>query len=166
MLRKSVGMLLVIFCSFLSAKSQDALEQYVKRLRLSEASGGSETAFLSVGSTFLYGQGYFEKKEYNLANMYFMQAYEKDSTNAFVNYQIAASLLKQNDKYKAEEAKKYLQNAFRLNPALRATFDKEFPGQSAKPQNTNNTNNSNRAGLTKYIEDLKYSRSTGGNKIL
>jgi tetratricopeptide (TPR) repeat protein len=164
MLRRSVGTILIIFCSFLSAKSQDALEQYVKRLRQSEASGGSETAFLSVGSTFLYGQGYFEKKEYSLANMYFMQAFQKDSTNAFVNYQIAASLLKQNDKYKAEEAKKYLQNAFRLNPALKATFDKEFPGQSTKPQNGNNDNATAKGGLTKYIEDLKYSRSTGGDK--
>jgi hypothetical protein len=102
MLRKSAGVLLIIVFSFLSARSQDALNQYVKRLRQSEASGGSETAFLSVGSTFLYGQGYFEKKEYDLANMYFMQAYQKDSTNAFVNYQIATSLLNHNDKYKAE----------------------------------------------------------------
>jgi tetratricopeptide (TPR) repeat protein len=97
--------------------------------------------------------------------MYFMQAYEKDSTNAFVNYQIAASLLKQNDKYKAEEAKKYLQNAVRLNPALKVRFDKEFSGQSTKPQQTaNNNTNSTKKGLTGYIEDLKYSRSTGGNK--
>ena len=77
------------------SQAQDPLEQYIQRLRRSEASGGSETGFLSVGSTFLYGQGYFEKKEYDLAAMYFKQAFEKDSTSAFVNYQIAASLLKQ-----------------------------------------------------------------------
>jgi tetratricopeptide (TPR) repeat protein len=162
MLRKSVGLLLVL-SSLLSAKAQDPLDQYVKRLRQSEASGGSETAFLSVGSTFLYGQGYFEKKEYNLANMYFMQAYQKDSTNAFVNYQIAASLLKQNDKYKAKEAEKYLQNAIRLNPGLKSTFEKYFPNQTQG--NAANTNNKPpMQGLSKYVDDLKYSRSTGGNK--
>jgi predicted Zn-dependent protease len=170
MLRRSVGVSIVFLCSFLSAHAQDALDQYVNRLRRSEASGGSETAFLSVGSTFLYGQGYFEKKDYSLANMYFMQAYQKDSTNAFVNYQIAASLLKQNDKYKTEEAKKYLQNAFRMNPALKSTFEKEFPALSTKQPANNNTNNNNNVnnnapkGLTKYIDELKYSRSTGGNK--
>jgi tetratricopeptide (TPR) repeat protein len=160
MLRKFVSIVLVFIYSILSAKAQDPLDQYIKRLRQSEATGGSETGFLSVGSTFLYGQGYFDKKEYNLANMYFMQAYQKDSTNAFVNYQIAASLLKQNDKYKAIEAEKYFQNALRLNPELKKTFEKDFPTQKQANTNTKSTTQ----GLAKYIDDLMYSRSTGGAK--
>jgi len=162
MLRKSVGVLIVL-CSFLPAKAQDPLDQYVKRLRQSQTSGGSETAFLSVGSTFLYGQDYFVKKEYDLANMYFVQAYQKDSTNAFVNYQIAASLLRQNDKYKAKEAEKYLQSAIRFNPALKSTFEKDFPAQKQGKQ-TNADKKTSPQSLAKYIEDLKYSRSTGGNR--
>ncbi|MGN6400240.1 MAG: hypothetical protein ACTHMD_07300 [Flavisolibacter sp.] len=158
-------MLLILISFVLAAKSQDSLDQYIKRLKQSEASGGSETAFLSVGSTFLYGQGYFEKKEYDLANMYFMQAFQKDSTNAFVNYQIAASLLKQNNKYKSEEAQKYLQNAFRLNPALKTRFATEFPNQSS-PEQTKAATNEKPDGnnLSKYIKDLEYSKANGGSK--
>ncbi len=163
MLPKSVVTVVLLSCFVLSAQSQDPLEQYVKRLRASQASGGSETGFLSVGSTFLYGQDYFEKKEYDLANMYFMQAYQKDSTNAFVAYQIAASLLKQNDKYKAEEAKIFLQTALRLNPSLKETYDLNFGGIASKSSAESNVTTS-AATLAAYIEDLKHSRSTGGIK--
>lgn len=165
MLRKTAGVLLVLVSSFFAAKSQDPLHQYIKRLRQSEASGGSETGFLSVGSTFLYGQGYFEKKDYDLANMYFMQAFQKDSSNAFVNYQIAASLLKQNNKYKTEEAQKYLQNAFRLNPALKTRFVTEFPNESSAEQTKPEINKKpDGNSFSKYIEDLKYSQANGGSK--
>jgi tetratricopeptide (TPR) repeat protein len=161
-------MFVVFVCLSSIVKAQDPLDQYVQRLRQSQASGGSETGFLSVGSTFLYGQGYFEKKQYDLANMYFMQAYQKDSSNAFVNYQVAASLLKQNDQYKAQQAEKYLQNAFRLNPELKSRYNKEFGGAitANQPATTNQPQKNNEPaapkGLTKYIEELKYSRSTGG----
>lgn len=161
---QTICLLLALFFSSI-AQAQDPLEQYINRLRQSEASGGSETSFLSVGSTFLYGQGYFEKKEYDLANMYFKQAYAKDSTNAFVNYQIAASLLKQKNKYKAEEAQPYWQAAIRLNPGLQQRLEKEFPeiknGTSTNPVTAGNATSK---GLTAYIEDLKYSQATGGSK--
>ncbi|MEO6705879.1 MAG: hypothetical protein ABIN04_08540 [Ginsengibacter sp.] len=124
---KKYLLLALLSGAFFSSAGQDALEQYVNRLRQSAISGGSETAFLSVGSKFLYGQDYFEKKEYTLANMYFNQAYQVDSTNAFVNYQIAASLLKQNDPQKTVLAQKYLQNAFLLNPGLKNTYENQFP---------------------------------------
>lgn len=168
MLQRSVAMLVVFVCLSSIVKAQDPLDQYVQRLRQSQASGGSETGFLSVGSTFLYGQDYFDKKEYDLANMYFMQAYQKDSSNAFVNYQIAASLLKQKDQYKTQAAQKYLQNAFRLNPGLKGRYAKEFGGDVAadKPTTTDqpqqNSEPAAPKGLSKYVEELKYSRSTGG----
>lgn len=98
-----------------------------------------------------------------MANMYFKQAYQQDSTNAFVNYQVAASLLKQNDKYKAKEAEKYLANAIRLNPGLKSTFEKDFPNQSQTKQ-TNTNKPAALQGLSRYNDDLKYSRSTGGTK--
>jgi tetratricopeptide (TPR) repeat protein len=171
MLQRFVAILTITVCvSQLSYAQNDPLEQYIHRLRRSQATGGSETGFLSVGSTFLYGQGYFEKKEYDLANMYFMQAFQKDSSNAFVNYQVAASLLKQNDPYKAEEAQKYLNNAFRLNPGLKQTFAKEFPGGATgnQPAEENKPPVNERPaapqGLDKYIDELKYSRATGGAK--
>jgi len=156
-------LLAISFSSLLHA--QDPLEQYIKRLRQSEASGGSETGFLSVGSTFLYGQGYFEKKEYDLANMYFKQAYEKDSTNAFVNYQIAASLLKQKNKYKTQEAERFWQNAVRLNAGLQQRLEKEFP-ELKNGTVTGNTppGNATQKGLNAYIEELKYSQATGGSR--
>lgn len=145
--------------------AQDPLEQYIKRLRQSEASGGSETAFLSVGSTFLYGQGYFESKQYDLAAMYFKQAFEKDSTNAFVNYQIAASLLKQKNQYKAEEAKRYWQNAVRLNAGLQQRLEKEFPEvKTGKADSITPSGNATAKGIAAYIEALKYSQATGGSR--
>lgn len=146
-------------------KAQDDLDKYIDRLKQSQASGGSETAFLSVGSTFLYGQGYFEKKEYDLAAMYFKQAYQKDSANPFTSYQIAASLLKQKDKYKAQEAQYYLNKAIQINPSLASRFFADFP--QYKKNNTPVQDQPTQAatgGVAKYIDDLKYSRSTGGAK--
>ena len=125
MLKKYL-MVALLTAAFFSSAGQDALEQYVNRLRQSAKSGGAETAFLSFGSTFLYGQDYFEKKEYGLANMNFNLAYQVDSTNVFVNYQIAASLLLQNEPGKTLLAQKYLQTAFILNPALKYTYDRQF----------------------------------------
>jgi hypothetical protein len=125
MLKKNI-LLVVLSGTFFFSCGQDVLEQYINRLRQSAESGGAETAFMSVGSKFLYGQDFFENKEYDLANMYFTQAYQVDSTNAFVNYQIAASLLKQNENKKTALAQKYLQNAFLLNPGLKETYEKQF----------------------------------------
>lgn len=149
------------FCTL--ANAQDPLDQYLLRLRRSQASGGSETGFLSVGSTFLYGQDYYEKKEYDLAAMYFQQAYQKDSTNAFVNYQLAAALLRQNNQYKTAEAQTYWQNALRLNPGLQARLAREFPNllkaaqKPATPQQP-------LTGLAAYIDALRYSQATGGSR--
>ncbi|WP_417429154.1 tetratricopeptide repeat protein [Halpernia sp.] len=112
---------------FLFSSSQDVLEKYVNKLRKSAASHGAETAFMTAGSKFLYGQDYFENKEYDLANMYFNQAWKIDSTNAFVNYQIAASLLMQKQKNKTHLAQQYLKNAFLKNPDLKKTYEKQFP---------------------------------------
>ena len=165
MAAKTALMFAILFCALLSANAQDLLDQYVKRLRQSEASGGSETAFLSVGSTFFYGQGYFEKKEYWLAAMYFKQAFEKDSTNAFVNYQLAASLLRQNNEYNSEDAKQYMQRALRLNPALSNRFAADFPNPAqTKAAKTEGVKNTAAAGLASYIKDLKQSQATGGSK--
>jgi hypothetical protein len=57
-------LLFVAFCFTLSstALAQDELDLYVAKLKQSKASGGSETAFMSAGSDFLYGQEYFESK--------------------------------------------------------------------------------------------------------
>ncbi|MGV3530286.1 MAG: tetratricopeptide repeat protein [Flavisolibacter sp.] len=163
MVPKVFALLLLTTAFFTRASAQDPLDQYVERLRRSQATGGSETGFLSVGSTFLYGQGYFEKKEYDLAAMYFQQAYQKDSTNAFVNYQVAASLLRQNNKYKTAEAETYWQNAVRLNPGLKARLTKEFPALFAT-EATEKNQKQPPAGLNAYIEALRYSKATGGER--
>lgn len=163
MVPKVFALLLLTTAFFSRATAQDPLDQYVERLRLSQATGGSETGFLSVGSTFLYGQDYFEKKEYDLAAMYFQQAYQKDSTNAFVNYQIAASLLRQNNKYKTAEAETYWQNAVRLNPGLKGRLAREFPNALAAETPVEKRQKSP-TGLKAYIEALRYSKATGGER--
>ncbi len=150
-----------IVCSVffaLSAFAQDELDEYVERLKTSKKNFGSETAFMSIGSDFLYAQEYFEAKNYSSAASGFMSIVNRDSNHAFASYQLAVSLLKQNDKYKAQQAQQYLEKAFALKPFLRERFTKDVPQtQTPAPQN-------NLTGLDAYIEKLKYSRSTGGKE--
>src|SRR5690349_7496673 len=107
---------LCLLLSFLHLSAQDDLESYITRLQQSQATGGKETAFMSAGSDFLYGQGYFEAKNYDMAAMYFKQVVNKEPENPYFNYQLAIALIRQNDKYKTQEGQKYLEKAFTLNP--------------------------------------------------
>ena len=139
--------------------AQDDLDSYINRLKKSEAAGGSETAFLSAGSYFLYGQGYFENKNYSSAASSFGDAVKKDPENAFANYQFAISLIRQNDKYKTQLAQDYLKKAFSINPSLKERYSKDIPNVA-----TSSTDIKKLSGFEGYLERLKYSRSTGGKE--
>lgn len=169
MLTKRLCLLFFLLISFQQIFAQDDLENYINRLKQSQASGGSETAFLSAGSSFLYGQGYFEKKQYDLAAMYFKEALGKEPNNAFFNYQMAIALIRQKDKYKTEEAQSFLQKAFELNQNLKTTYNKEQAATNiSEVANTQNNKEKNapvkREGLEAYLEALKYSRANGDSK--
>ena len=161
------------FCfilSFLQLSAQDDLDIYIKRLKSSQATGGKETAFMSAGSDFLYGQGYFEAKNYDMAAMYFKQVVNKEPENPYFNYQLAMALIMQKDKYKIQEAQTYLEKAFSLNPNLKTIYSKEVAGgipkkeQTAIPITTDQSKPSKAQGLEAYLEELKHSRATGGPK--
>lgn len=139
-------------------QSKDDLDRYVERLRLSKVSGGNETGFLTPGSDFLYGQDYFEAKNYSSATGYFMQVIDKDKDNAFAYYQLAISLIRQNDKYKTQQAQEYLQKAFQLNSSLKARYAVDVPAVPPTPAATP------AGGLDGYLEKLRYSRSTRGKE--
>jgi hypothetical protein len=172
---KTTLLFLVLLFSICQSFAQDDLDNYINRLKKSEATGGSETAFMSAGAEFMYGQGYFETKSYDMAALYFMRAQKMDSTNPYFNYQLAVALLKQNDKYKAQEAQLYLQKAFALNASLITRFATDVP-QSANVNTTKPvaTQTENKVpvenikvtaqGLNAYLEELKYSRATSGPK--
>ncbi|HJW15478.1 MAG TPA: tetratricopeptide repeat protein [Flavisolibacter sp.] len=166
-----------LFLSFIHVSAQDDLDAYINRLKKSQATGGKETAFMSAGSDFLYGQGYFEAKNYDMAAMYFKQVVNKEPDNPYFNYQLAISLIRQKDRYKTEEAQAYLAKAFTLNPNLKSSFIKESSAIVSKEitgvkKDTNSketgvagkTESSKAEGLEAYLEELKYSRSTGGPK--
>ena len=118
-----------LFLFFLAAAktsfAQDDLEKYITRLKISEAVNGSETASMSSGSFFLYGQGYFENKNYVAAAHFFRDALSKDPGNACASYQLGLCLLWQNDPSKTELARKYLDRAFTVSPSLKERFAKE-----------------------------------------
>ncbi len=174
-LMKTTSIFLFLLFSIGHAFAQDDLDNYINRLKKSEATGGSETAFMSPGAEFMYGQGYFEAKNYDMAALYFMRAQKGDSTNAYFNYQLAIALLKQNDQYKAQEAQLYLQKAFSLNANLKTRFAADIP-QATNTNTTRpvpaSTENKGPAenkkvtakGLLAYLEALKYSRATSGPK--
>jgi tetratricopeptide (TPR) repeat protein len=154
-------LLSVLFLSLLThcLFAQDDLDKYIHRLKLSQASGGSETAFMSAGSYFLYGQGYFDNKNYFSAANSFMDAIKADPENPFANYQYAISLIRQNDQYKTELAQTYLQKAFAANPSLKERYSHDVPvAKAAAPEEVKPQ------GLNGYIQKLKYSRSTGGKE--
>ena len=170
-----VTLILVLICSVISVNAQtDSLENYVNRLKRSSATGGSETAFLSIGSDFMYAQEYFESGNYSSAAYSFMAIVNKDKDHPYANYQLAISLLKQNDPNKTEQAKEYLERAFSKVPSLRNRYKKDMP--AAKDIDTAGKTDSDKhfdkgtektaatkaAGLDAYIREIKASRSTGG----
>jgi tetratricopeptide (TPR) repeat protein len=174
---KIVALCFCLLVSFIHVSAQDDLDAYINRLKKSQAAGGNETAFMSAGSDFLYGQGYFEAKNYDMAAMYFKQVVNKEPENPYFNYQLAIALIRQKDKYKTEEAQIYLAKAFTLNLNLRTTYANEpSAGTNREIAGVKKTTNQNEAqtggqskpgnkpGLDSYLEELKYSRLTGGPK--
>lgn len=112
--------------------AQDDLEKYITRLKISEAVKGSETSSMSSGSFFLYGQGYFENRNYVAAAHFFKDALSKDPGNACASYQLGLCLLRQDDPSKTEMARKYLDRAFAVYPSLKERFAREYaPAGSA-----------------------------------
>jgi tetratricopeptide (TPR) repeat protein len=176
-LYQKVSIVLLFVCSVIFVNAQtDSLENYINRLRLSQASGGSETAFLSTGSDFLYGQDYFEAGNYSSAASYFQAIIRKEKNHPYANYQLAISLLKQNDPEKAKLAKILLANSFKTLPALKERYQKDMPEETVMEEPKSNKAAEpkpnpapaqkpaaeKKKGLDAYIEEIKYSRSTGG----
>jgi tetratricopeptide (TPR) repeat protein len=173
MLNLSIRLLamLLLFSTILRAQdAKDDLDRYVERLRLSAASGGKETAFMSAGADFLYGQDYFEAKNFSSASWYFQDVVKKEKDNAFANYQLAISLIRQNDKYKTQQAQEYLERAFQLNPTLKDRYVRDVPAArpvaktSVQPNAPEQTLAAPKEGLDNYIEKLKYSQAIGGKE--
>ncbi|AMM50688.1 hypothetical protein TH61_05165 [Rufibacter sp. DG15C] len=157
-----------------SAQSgQDELEAYIQKLKASKATGGNETAFMSIGSDFMYAQEYYEAKNYSSAAYSFRAIVQRQQDHPYANYQLAVSLLKQNDPEKAKEAEAYLERAFALSPGLKARFAREMPQSSStvsttpnpktpvKPSNPIGTNPSAQ-GLAAYIAKIKHSYAISG----
>ncbi len=117
--------LLVMSPSIVFAQGADELDRYVERLKMDKKGPLKETGFLTAGSDFLYGQEYFEAKNYFSAVGYFRDAVRKQEDNAFANYQLAISLIKQKDADKAKEAQEYLNTAFRLNADLKERYTRD-----------------------------------------
>ncbi|HKZ66823.1 MAG TPA: tetratricopeptide repeat protein [Chitinophagaceae bacterium] len=167
-----------LFLPFFLSAQTDSLENYVNRLKNSNATGGSETAFLSIGSDFLYAQQYFESGNFSSAEYSFMAIVRKDKDHPYANYQLAISLLKQNDHDKSKQAQEYLERAFSKLPSLRDRYKKDIPAANTNyPENIVRSdasiNNNDKtggaaapeaAGLDAYINGIKYSRSTGGEE--
>lgn len=154
---------LFISVTLFSQTPKDDLDKYVERLRSSKASGGSETAYLSAGSDFLYAQDYFEAKNYYFAANSYRDVVNKEKDNPYANYLLAISLIRQNDKYKTIQAQEYLQKAFNLKPTLKERYNIDVPAkENPTLNNVVQTTINNAEGLEGYIDKLKYSRTTGG----
>ncbi|GAB3857214.1 hypothetical protein GCM10028822_30550 [Hymenobacter terrigena] len=150
------------------------MDQYIARLRQSKAEGGSETAFMSSGNYFLYGQDYLDSKNYSAAADYFEDAIRVAPTNAFALYQEAICLIRQNEPGKAQKAQEYFQKAFALNSGLQQQHAKDVPGSTPTP-NPVTTAPAQPApvavapaatGLDGYIQQLKHSRAVGGQETV
>jgi hypothetical protein len=175
LLKKVTGIILLA-CFTISVNAQtDSLENYVNRLKHSSATGGKETAFLSIGSDFMYAQEYFESGNFSSAEYSFMTIVRKEKDHPYANYQLAISLLKQNDPNKTKLAQDYLAKAFSKVPALKDRYKKDFPAAnddiagsagSDSPINNNVEATPVEAtkadGLDAYIERIKFSRSNSG----
>jgi Tfp pilus assembly protein PilF len=160
--------LLLLASSFLHGQEpKDDLDRYVERLRRSSVAGGSETAFLSPGADFLYGQDYFEANNYSSAVWYFQDVVKKEKDNAFAHYQLAIALLRQNDTYKKQQAQEYLREAFRLLPSLKERYGRDVPAAKTTGLPPTAIEDAAKAqSLEAYIERLKYSRATGGKETV
>ncbi|HEX2606976.1 MAG TPA: hypothetical protein VHK91_06335 [Flavisolibacter sp.] len=161
-MRRTLLLFSLLLLTTSMAFCQDELDQYITRMKKLKESGGSETAFMSAGSDFLYGQDYYDGRKYDMAANYFMEACRKDSLNAFYNYQVAASLYKQNDSHKAQQAQIYLARALQLNPGLRSRASRELAAALSGRKQAPATDQ--KKGLRAYIEELKYAQATGGEK--
>lgn len=147
----------------------DLLDDYVQHLREDAAGSRKETGFLSAGSDFLYGQDYFEAGNFTSAIGYFRNAVQKAEKNAVFRYQLGAALLKTGDKHVQTEARKNFDAAFRLEPALRERYQREFGGEAGAPPAANPpaapgkpANAPARAeSLQAYIDGLKQARALG-----
>ena len=115
----------LFFPQFLHAQSSGDLKSYIKHLKDDHAGLLKETGFLTAGSYFLYAQEYFVAKNYSSAEWYLMQAVKKQKDNAFANYQLGISLMRQNDQNKKHQAQEYIQAAFDLNPSLEERYNKD-----------------------------------------
>lgn len=179
-----IAILFTCFVSFNAHSQSDSLDLYIKRLKHSAATGGSETAFLSIGSDFMYGQEYLEAGGYDGAERRFAAIVRSHNNHPYANYQLGYSMMKQNDPEKKKVAMIYFENAFKTIPQLRERFKRDFPFSVAPnagtPQNQevknsdteSNTgmgknepaekNNENKSvGLDNYISKIKKSRATG-----
>jgi tetratricopeptide (TPR) repeat protein len=158
-----------------SAQNNDDLDNYIQRLKEDKAGPRKETGFLTAGSDFLYGQEYFDAKNYSSAAGYFMDAVKKQNDNAFANYQLAVSLIRQNDPFKKQQARPYLEAAFRLYPSLKERYKTDVPetlqaGNDQTPATTGTAGagtsvgnkNSAMTGFDAYIARLRSARATGG----
>lgn len=76
-----------------------------------------------------YGKGYLEKKEYDLAAMYFRQALDRDPENAEAHFLLGAAYMGEG---KVADAEAVLARAYELDPSLRARAG-EIPKPRAKP---------------------------------
>lgn len=170
--RFSISLIVLIFISISAFSQTDSLDNYINKLKLSRANGGSETAFLSIGSDFMYGQEYFEAGNFSSAAWYFNSIVRNHKDHAYANYQLAICLLKQNDLYKAESAKQYLEASFNAQPSLRERFKREMSAgtentqtqDAGKPVKDENTKAGLQSGLDAYIERLKYSYANSGKE--
>jgi tetratricopeptide (TPR) repeat protein len=159
-------------------ETNDELDAYIKRLKQSMATGGSETAFMSVGSDFLYAQDYLEAGNYASSEYSFARIVREHPEHAFANYQYAVSLLKQKDPEKAKLAQQFFQKAIELNSSLKARHERDVPAQAASeskkpatPANNNHpaetapaTAENAATDLDAYIAQLKHSYATGGKE--
>jgi len=151
-----------------SAQTKDALDKYIGQLRQDYAGERKQTGFLSAGSDFLYAQDYFETKNYSSAAGYYKDVIRKDDQNAFAHYQLAISLIRQNDPFKKEEAAPHLSTAFRLEPQLKERFSKDIPATTGAVTDSTAANpvqgsiQDSTSSISAYIQRLKQSRQEGG----
>lgn len=170
------ALLLLLFTTSQCFSQTDSLDTYINRLKKSAASGGSETAFLSIGSDFMYAQEYIEAGNFSSAEYNLKAILRRDNNHPYANYQLAYVLMKQKDQYKAKEAVEYFDKAFASIPSLKDRYSRDFPGSkniepvmpvvgNSNPVENKPGNSDDRVkGLDQYIEKIKYSRATGGSE--
>ena len=161
----------------LPAIRADLLDDHLKRLRADAEGARKETGMLSAGADFLYGQEYFEAGNFSSAVWYFRDAVKKEENNPFFRYQLGAALLKSGDKNVEDEARKHLEAAVRLQPALRERSARDFPARPPAPPAASPNPPANppaptaradgkaaapAASVQAYVDRLKRSRAAGG----